>query len=263
MWKCVRDTAPKYLKRDVLNPAMAEINEKSDIEVTLLPPKRLRRKVVAVQFEVKEREADHARHDVSNRLKKFGLGQRDINMALKMHSDERLRVILDEIEHRHKNGSIKNVRAYTVTVLRDFEGDGVPDIDQERDAKRRDREENSHAAADAHEQRRKQERAFAKYQNRRLAEEERGLTDDAAAGPHEEFLEQLRTKVPFAFETYLRSGEKSALVQYELRAFKIRRLLGLREQDLESWIHCRSETASGRCTHSLDLPEGQSDAEKV
>jgi len=229
----------KYLKRDVINPAITEINAKSDIEVTLLPPRRMGRKVVAVQFGVKEKATtgDHdERRATARRLKRFGLGPRDVNMALREHSDEKLMAILDEIQRRHETGSIKNLRAYTVTVLRDFEGDVVPRLQQERETKRRDREASSRQKAEAEERRHKQQKAFAKYQVERVAEEERGLTDEDAAQLHNEFLEHLKVNVPFAFETYSKAGEKSTLVQYELRAFKIKRLLPPEDQRFETWL---------------------------
>lgn len=225
----------KYLKRDVLNPAMAEINEKSDIEVTLLPPRRLRRKVVAVQFEVKEREADQARRDVSRRLKRFGLGQRDINMALKMHSDEKLTAILDEIEHRMKNQKINNPRAYTVTVLRQFDGDVVSEVQKMRDATQRCREAESRSRALALESRRQQEREFAQYQADRIAEEERGLTEEAATRLKEAFVEHLKSEMPFVFEVYSTGGEDKPLVRHQLHQFKVSRLLPDGDQDFKKW----------------------------
>jgi hypothetical protein len=201
---------------------MAEINEKSDIEVTLLPPKRLRRKVVAVQFEVKEREADHARHDVSERLKKFGLGQRDINMALEMHSDEKLTAILDEIEHRMETQKINNPRAYTATVLRQFDGDVVPEVQQERESRRRSRDAESRSRALALENRRQQEREFARFQADRVAEEERTLTEAAAIRLKEAFVEHLKSEMPFVFEIYCTGGEDKPLVRHQLHQFKVK-----------------------------------------
>jgi hypothetical protein len=226
----------KYLKRDVLNPAMAEINEKSDIEVTLLPPKRLRRKVVAVQFEVKEREADHARHDVSERLKKFGLGQRDINMALEMHSDEKLTAILDEIEHRMEAQKINNPRAYTATVLRQFDGDVVPEVQQERESRRRSRDAESRSRALALENRRQQEREFARFQADRVAEEERTLTEAAAIRLKEAFVEHLKSEMPFVFEIYCTGGEDKPLVRHQLHQFKVKTLLSQEDQSFDRWM---------------------------
>jgi len=226
----------KYLKRDVLTPAIDEINGKSDIRVSMLPARRLGRRVTAVQFEVREAETLAARQPTLERLSDFGVEGRDARQAMARHSDEKLMAILDEIQRRHKAGSIKNLRAYTVTVLRDFEGDVVPTLQQEREAKRRDREASSRQKADAEERRHKQQKAFAKYQVERVAEEERGLTDEDAAQLHNEFVDHLRTNVPFAFETYSKAGEKSTLVQYELRAFKIKRLLPPEDQRFERWL---------------------------
>ena len=226
----------KYLKRDVLTPAIDEINSKSDIRVSMLTARRLGRRVTAVQFEVGEAETPEARRPTMTRLREFGVQGRDARQAMARHPDEKLMAILDEIQRRHKAGNVKNLRAYTVTVLRDFEGDVVPALEREREAKKRDREASSRKKADAEERRRKQQKAFAKYQAERVAEEERGLTDEDAARLHGEFLEHLRTDVPFAFETYSRAGEKSTLVQYELRAFKIKKLLPPEDQRFESWL---------------------------
>jgi hypothetical protein len=226
----------KYLNRDVLTPAIDEINSKSDIRVSMLTARRLGRRVTAVQFEVREAELSVARQATLERLREFSVEGRDARQAMTKHSDEKLMAILDEIQRRHESGSIKNLRAYTVTVLRDFEGDVVPPLQQEREAKKRDREASSRQKAEAEERRRKQQKAFAKFQVERVAEEERGLTDEDAAQLHNEFLEHLKTNVPFAFETYSKAGENSSLVQYELRAFKIKRLLPPEDQRFETWL---------------------------
>lgn len=226
----------KYLKRDVLVPAIEEINGKSDIRVSMLPPRRIRRRVSAVQFEVKEAGLIAERLPVEQRLKTFGIEGRDAREAMGKHSDEKLMAILDEVQRRHKAGSIKNLRAYTVTVLRDFQGDVVPALEAERDQKVLQKEEEARRRAEAEERRRKQEKAFAKFQAERVAEEERAMTDEAAARLHQEFLEHLRTNVPFAFETYMKVGDKSALVQHEMMAFKVRRLLPNGDRGSEAWL---------------------------
>ena len=226
----------KYLKRDVLTPAVEEINSKSDIRVSMLPARRLGRRVTAVQFEVREAEPPAARQPTLERLEQFGVKGRDARQATARHSDEKLMAILDEIQRRHNAGTIRDLRAYSVTVLQNFEGDVVPTLQQEREATKRERESSSRKRVDAEDRRRKQQKEFAKYQAERAADEERGLTDEDAARLHEEFIEHLKTNVPFAFETYARAGEKSALVQYELRAFKVKKLLPLEDQDFETWI---------------------------
>lgn len=231
----------EYLKRDVLTPAIDEINSKSDIRVSMLTARRLGRRVTAVQFEVREAEQSAARQATLERLREFSVEGRDARQAMAKHSDEKLMAILDEIQRRHKSGSFKNLRAHTVTVLRDFEGDVVPPLQQEREAKKRDREASARQKTEAEERRRKQEKAFAKYQADRVAEEERGMTDDAAARLHKEFLANLRTDVPFVFETFSKAGEKNTLVQYELSAFKVRRLLPPEDQELERWLEANGQ----------------------
>ncbi len=62
------------------------------------------------------------------------------------------------------------------------------------------------------------------------------MTDEAAAQLHQEFLDYLRKDVPFVFETYSKAGEKSTLVQYELRAFKVRKLLPTEDRNIDRWL---------------------------
>lgn len=194
--------------------------------------------MASVQFEVKEkREPDHgpSRSRARARLKDFGVSGRGAHQAMARHDDAKLTAILDEVERRWKSGGIKTLRACTVTVLHQFEGDIVPTLEQDRTARRREDAEAGRRRADEEKRRRDLEREFRKHQDHRLAEEGRALTELDAASLQEELVEHLRANVPFACEVYGKGGEDRAPVQNQLRDFKVRKLLPAGDRCIEDW----------------------------
>jgi plasmid replication initiation protein len=118
----------KYLKRDVLKPAVAEINAVTDIQVELIEHKNGRR-VEEIQFRVKKKEQSRLPLQDNNlidmglvtRMQALGLSQRDVEHVYGEHEETFIRATLDYVESRLKNRklpAVENVPAYFKDALR-------------------------------------------------------------------------------------------------------------------------------------------------
>lgn len=102
----------KYFKRDVLKPAIAEVNSLTDIEVELIEIKK-GRKVASLQFRVektKQPQLDFPSPpvidvDLLEAIMQFGLSQQDTTNVLAQFSDDKLRACIAVVHHRMKSKS--------------------------------------------------------------------------------------------------------------------------------------------------------------
>lgn len=127
----VREALPeyKYFKRDVIKPAIAEINMVTDINVELIEHKQGRR-VSALQFRVQPAQQSALQFpapplidgDLVQRMMSLGLSQDDACNILATTDDAKLRATLDLTETRLKNPKatrIDSPAGYFKTALRD------------------------------------------------------------------------------------------------------------------------------------------------
>jgi hypothetical protein len=126
----VREELPeyKYFKRDVIKPAIAEINMVTDITVELIEHK-IGRRVAALQFSVTPAQQPGLMFpappvidgDLVQRMMALGLSQDDACNLLATNEDAKLRATLDLVENRLRNpkaGKIESPAGYFKTALR-------------------------------------------------------------------------------------------------------------------------------------------------
>lgn len=127
----VREALPeyKYFKRDVIKPAIAEINMVTDISVELIEHKQGRR-VAALQFKVTPAQQSPLMFpappvidgDLVQRMMALGISQEDACNILATTEDGKLRATLDLTETRLRNQKASKVDSpagYFKTALRD------------------------------------------------------------------------------------------------------------------------------------------------
>lgn len=127
----VREALPeyKYFKRDVIKPAIAEINMVTDINVELIEHKQ-GRKVAALQFKVTPAQQSALMFpappvidgDLIKRMMALGISQEDACNILATTDDGKLRATLDLTEARMQNpkaSKIDSPAGYFKTALRD------------------------------------------------------------------------------------------------------------------------------------------------
>jgi hypothetical protein len=127
----VREALPeyKYFKRDVIKPAIAEINMVTDISVELIEHK-LGRRVSALQFKVTPAQQSPLMFpappvidgDLVQRMMALGISQDDACNLLATTEDGKLRATLDLTETRLRNpkaSKIESPAGYFKTALRD------------------------------------------------------------------------------------------------------------------------------------------------
>jgi len=100
----------KYFKRDVLNPAITEVNALTDIQVELIEHKKGRR-VEALQFRVdltKQPHLDFAGPPIIDvelleRMMQLGLSQHEAQNVLAQYEDDKIRLALSTVTARQAN----------------------------------------------------------------------------------------------------------------------------------------------------------------
>ncbi len=111
------------LKHRVLDIAVNEINEKTDIfvEYTL---ENMGRKVIALLLKVKPKNEGmlehNARHSIREKLQAFGVSDKKIEALLKKHDEQYLWANISIVEEQLKKGKITNTTGYLLTS---FESD--------------------------------------------------------------------------------------------------------------------------------------------
>lgn len=117
----------KVLNRDVIKPAVEEVNAVSNLIITA-EFKRVMRRVTEIRFLIEEKQ--QALLDLSaevfdeatlTRLKDFGIQERQAKSELAVHSVEYVNGVLDYVEHRITLGKVQtdNIPAYTAKALRE------------------------------------------------------------------------------------------------------------------------------------------------
>lgn len=221
----------KYLKRDVLTPALEEINEKGDIQVELLPPVKCKRRIVALQFAVSEKaaqpDADQGRRKLRERLDEFNIKGREAESAIERHSEKRLNDLLDDVQERYRQGRVRKLREYTLTVLReaDTEGERAAPIEIQRAVEEEQRRQETAAEEFERDRERARARELRRNQENLLQVIERGLSEGQARALEEEFVQHLEADVPFIYEQYRTKGTTSRVVRDCLHEFKVKKLL--------------------------------------
>lgn len=179
----------KEFRRRVLNPAIKEVNEHSDIMVTLEPPRRHKRRIVALKFAIKnnpqlslglENKSRLARYEVVHeekeeergplveRLAAFGL-EAQASDIIARHDEARISGNLDIIEAKITRGDrIESIPAIARDAIEKDYRPKKTNIEQEVEGKkaetRRQREATLEAQRLAEEERRSEQEA----QNREL-----------------------------------------------------------------------------------------------
>ncbi|WP_341744837.1 replication initiation protein [Azonexus hydrophilus] len=119
----------KFLKRDVLKPAIAQINEVSDINISL-EERRDWRRVTAIRFKVNNNPEYKTRFSEAHELhtkfeilrKEFGLTSSDFKEIMANRDEftnERIDEVIELVRHRAKQTAIGKPSRYFMTLLRD------------------------------------------------------------------------------------------------------------------------------------------------
>lgn len=138
----MREVPPpyKYFKRDILKPAMAEINSTTDIMVDLIEHKNGRR-IEKLQFHVELNKQSSLAFpappvidsDLMLKIMRFGFSQQDSLDLMAQHSDDKIRVAVAHLETRLASATLPKIdskAAYFRTLLKNglvqTESPGLP-----------------------------------------------------------------------------------------------------------------------------------------
>ena len=111
------------LRKRVLDVAITEINEKSDISASYTLEK-VGRRVEYIIFSMQRKKEALDEHNVESairdKLKSFGLWDKVIEQLLERHDEAYLRLNISVVEEQYKKGKVKNLAGY---LLKAFEDD--------------------------------------------------------------------------------------------------------------------------------------------
>ena len=110
------------LRKRILDKAVGEINEKSDLEVSY-ELEHTGRKITAVYFTMKRKELpkdpDEAISEIRTKLLSYGLKHSTIDTLLENHDESYLWVNIAVVEEKYKKGKVKNVAGYLMKAFAD------------------------------------------------------------------------------------------------------------------------------------------------
>lgn len=119
-------TSFSMLKKRVIDTAIVEINEKTDLKVSY-GIEKIGRSVNSIEFKMnlKKHRLDLFPDsvEIKKKLQYFGIKDKQIESLLKKHDQQYLWANIEVVEQEAKKGSIKNLAAY---LLKAFEDDYRP-----------------------------------------------------------------------------------------------------------------------------------------
>ena len=145
------------LRKRVIDVAVKEINEKTDIQASY-ELQRSGRKVMAILFKIKgtapSSKTIHKDEDIISKLAKYGIRQKQAEELLRKHDKDYILANIDVVEEDLKNGKIKySISGY---MMRAFEADFRP-LKTEHDLKEEEKKQQQEAEKKVLELKEKQE----------------------------------------------------------------------------------------------------------
>jgi hypothetical protein len=106
------------LKKRVLEVAVTEINEKTDLKVSYTV-ERFGRKILSVRFKMSmDKKSLSGNKYLIERLKVFGIHEKQIKKLLEKHDEDYILANLKAVEDRiNEGGEVKNVSAYLMSAF--------------------------------------------------------------------------------------------------------------------------------------------------
>lgn len=212
----------KYLNARILGPAIEEVNKVSDIEITGVDFKREARKVVAIRFNMIEKDApaflptdDQTKVDVLRRMLDLGISEKSAYRYLENHPIDYLSGNLNVVEERVKSSPTGKIKSLSLYFKKAVDEDWRP-VKSTIDLKREEEEKEKAEKAD----RIKASLQAQEEERQRLAAEKRKkakLLFDAKSEAEQErieilFSEYLKRHNPIILDAYKAHGVGSKMV---------------------------------------------------
>lgn len=180
------------LKHRVLDVAVNEINEKTDIKVgyTL---ENVGRKVTALLLNVSQKDEKMVSHNASQsireKLLEFGVNDKKIEELLKKHDEQYLRANIAIVEEQLKKGKITNTTGY---LLKSFESDfraTETEFDQRKKKEKAEREKENAGIKESENQRQQLLESFERRKQDRAKSKIAQLSDTEITDYKNEFIQ--------------------------------------------------------------------------
>lgn len=225
------------LKQRVLDVAVNEINEKTDIRVEY-SLENLGRKVNALLLKVSPKDEKMEEHNAGQSIKEklhaFGLNDKKIEGLLKKHDEQYLWANIGIVEEQLKKGKITNTTGY---LLKSFENDFRPletEYDQSRRQESAEKESEDQARKEREEHHQYLLQAFEQRKQERINARAALLSQDELDHLKEEFIQNTLSNEIFK-RLYQTKGFDNPVVQIQWNKFLAPVLLTEEELDFSNF----------------------------
>ena len=227
------------LRKRVLDTAIAEINQQTDIQIEY-ELERMGRKVMAIILKVCSNKGRYqegnSSQTIRNKLKSFGLVESKIEELLRKHTEEMLQTNIAIVEEKISQGKVKNKIGYLLNAFSEDYGKGARETEytmEKRKQEEQDRaEQKKRTEAEKHEKTMRQN--FEIRKKDLVKERIEGLDPWNLEQLQIQFLEAVQAN-PLVSRVYDTKGIDSSMVQSYWITWLASKLLSEEERDLESF----------------------------
>jgi len=249
------DGAYRSLNNDVLKPSIKEINEKTDVEVSIDTVKKGRR-VVGIVFEINRKEQFQLSLELASRglvdklsekqeqqkqlLIDYGITEQKATAIVLTYDSDRIQRNVNYLNQERKKDKtkIRNVPAYLVKAI-ELNYSPKPSIIELKEVERENKlQEQKQAEAEKKQLVEEQEQQFQSYRDMRLQEELSKKTKEWYETRVEQFVQRIQQKkYPVLVMPYKRDGMDSKIVKATFNSeLKTELLSQPEEQSLEAYL---------------------------
>lgn len=222
------------LRKRVLEIAVKEINEKTDIEVAYELEKH-GRKLLGISFTMSQKSNQktglEGQAALEKKLARFGIAKKKIQYLLTHHDEQYIRANITIVEEQAKKGNIENITAY---LLKAFENDYRPNETEFSKQKSLEQEEQQAEEAKIAEQLAKEkalQEQFNKWKMETVLARVEGLTSIQQEIFKNEFLQEIESN-DFFSKLLQSKGFENPVIQVQWTKFLTPKLLSEKEQDI-------------------------------
>lgn len=227
------------LRKRVLDTAIAEINQQTDIQIEY-ELERMGRKVTAIILKVCSNKGRYqegnSSQTIKDKLKRFGLVESKIEELLRKHTEEMLQANIEIVEEQISQGKVKNKIGYLLKAFSEDYGKGEREKEytiEKRKKKEQDRAEQKKKTEA--EKREKTMRQNFKIREKKLVQERvESLNPWDLEKLKVQFLESIQGN-PLILKIYETKGFDSSYVQSCWISRLASKLLSEEERDFESF----------------------------
>lgn len=216
----------KHLNRKIIGPAIKEIADISDIKISSVETKKVKRKIVALKLNLIANDKqslpiEFSATELENKklmlkLQDFGITSRQALEIVLTYNKDYINEILTLIEERQRNGIINNnLAAYTVKALKEDYRIKPNKFEKEK----KEKKENSEKKQLLKNSLKYFEIAFVQHKEQNIKEFIKNMASDEHKKAEDDFIKAIESKKGLTLKTYQKHGLDSKMIQAKFYKF--------------------------------------------